>query len=264
MFQCLLLLYRILDSLVSALPNRQFERNSFMVRFAARMLFFFVFGLLAAWPASANSPWAWRPVVIDGGPTGIASAYSLDDIAQASIGYHHANASAPQLWFRFDGKYGDKVHVQIGVPQLQQYRLLRPIVAIVGPGMPAPPDPLPFALPAGYGALIYDTAAESVENYKESFTGTESWRFSAEDFHLPASGPTYIVGFTPNGEEGKFWMAVGEKRSFRFADLFTINETTRKIRAFFEVNETAGVVFWSQVLAGFLAVFLAVFAVSPR
>ena len=131
----------------------------------------------------------------------------------------------------------------------------------------APDRPLPFTLPAGYGALIYDTAAQSVENYKESYTGTTSWRYSTEDFYLPAAGSCYIVGFTPNREEGKFWMAVGEKHVFRFADLFAMNETTRNIRAFFEISETTGtqsVVFWSQVLAIFLALVLAIFAVSPR
>ena len=235
-----------------------------MVRLSARMLPLFVLACLAAWPAAANSPYNYQTVVIDGGPTSISDAYPLDDIEQAAIGYHHATAAQPQLWFSFDGRYADTVHIQMGVPQLEPYRLLRPLVAIVGPGMPAPDRPLPFALPAGYGALIYDTAAQSVENYKESYTGTQSWRFSAEDFRIPASGACYIVGFTPHGEAGKFWMAVGEKHSFRFADLLTINGTTRKVCAFFEITPFTGVVFWSQLLFGFLAAFLAVVAVSPR
>jgi hypothetical protein len=235
-----------------------------MLRLSSSRLLLLAILLLLAWPAAANSPWFYRAVVIDGGPTDISSAYPLTNIGQASIGYHHATADAPQLWFGFEGKYGDKVHVQIGVPQLERYRLLRPLVAIVGPGMPAPDRPLPFALPAGYGALIYDTAAESMTNYKESFTGTTSWRFAAEDYYLPAAGPAYLVGFTPNGEEGKFWMAVGDKRNFVFADLLNINGTTQKIRAFFEVSDTQSVVFWSQLLALFLAVFLAIFAVSPH
>ena len=235
-----------------------------MLRISVRMLALLALVSLTAWPAAANSPWAYHTVVIGGGPTTLSSAYPLDDIEQTSIGYHHATPSAPQLWFSFAGKYADKVHVQIGVPQLEQYRLLRPLVAIVGPGMPAPVRPLPFTLPAGYGAVIYDTAAESVENYKEPYTGTSSWRFSAEDYYLPAAGAAYIVAFTPNGEEGKFWMAVGEKHSFQFADLFTINDTTRKICSFFEISPFQGVVFWSQVLTGFLAVFLAIIAVSPH
>jgi len=228
------------------------------------MLLLLLSVLIVALPAVANSPWKYRAVVIDGGTTDLSSAYALGDVEQASIGYHHATTAAPELWFSFAGKYGDKVHVQIGVPQLEPYRLLRPLVAVVGPGMPAPDRPLPFDLPAGYGALLYDTAAQSVDNYTESYTGTKSWRFAAEDIYLPASGPCYIVGFTPNGGEGKFWMAVGEKDAFRFSDLFTMNETTRKIRDFFEVSEGPGVVFWSQALAIFLAVFLAIFAVSPR
>ncbi len=235
-----------------------------MFRLAPSRLILMALTLSAALPAFANSPWEYRTIVIDGGPTDMSTAYALGNVEQGSIGYHHATATAPQLWFGFDGKYGDKVRVQIGVPQLEQYRLLRPLVAVVGPGMPAPDRPLPFTLPAGYGALIYDTAAQSVENYKESYTGTASWRFSSEDFFLPAAGSSYIVAFTPNGVEGKLWMTVGEKTGFRFTDLFTINETTRQIRSFFEISAEQGVIFWSQVLAGFLAVFLAIFAVSPR
>lgn len=235
-----------------------------MLRITVSKLLFLTLALLAAWPAAANSPYNYRTVVIDGGPTDLSTAYALDDVARASIGYHHATAQAPQLWFGFDGKYGDKVKVQIGVPQLERYRALRPLVAVVGPGMPAPDQPLPFTLPAGYGALIYDTAAQSVENYTESLTGTTSWRYASEDFYLPAAGASYVVAFTPNGEDGKFWLAVGEKRSFRFVDLFTINQTTQKIRAFFEMPATVSVVFWSQLLAVFMLVFLAIFAVSPH
>ena len=235
-----------------------------MLRCSSRTVLISAFALLAAWSAAANSPWDYRTVVIDGGATDISTAYKLGDVEQASIGYHHATPEAPQLWFGFDGQYGDKVHVQVGVPQLERYRLLRPLVAIVGPGMPAPDRPLPFSLPAGCGALIYDTAAESVENFTESYTGTTSWRFEAEDFYLRGTGSAYIVAFTPDGQEGKFWMAVGEKHSFRFADLFTINETTRKVRAFFEITAQQGIVFWSQVLAIFLALFLVIFAVSPH
>jgi hypothetical protein len=235
-----------------------------MLRFTSAPILLLALALLAAWPVAANSPWTYHAVVIDGGATDISTAYTLTDITSASIGYHHATVTAPQLWFGFDGDYGDMVRIQVGVPQLERYRLLRPLVAVVGPGMPAPDRRLPFALPAGYGALIYDTAAQSVENYKESYTGTSSWLFSTEDFYLPAGGETYIVAFTPNGDEGKFWITVGERSSFRFADLFTINNTTRQVRAFFEMTSTQGVVFWSQVLAGFLAIVLAIFAVSPR
>ena len=245
------------------MTSRIRERILCMSRTLSALLFL-ALTALAAFPASANSPWFYRTLVIDGGPTDISTALPLTDIERASIGYHHATPSAPQLWLSLNGRYADKIHVQIGVPKLERYSQLRPRVAVVGPGMPAPSVPLPFTLPAGYGALVYDTAAEPVENYKESYTGTESWRFGAEDLYLPAAGQAYVVAFTPDGQEGKFWVAVGSERSFRFADLFTINETTRKIRSFFEVPEQYGVVFWSQVLAGFLAFLLAVFAVSPR
>lgn len=225
-------------------------------------MFLIVFAAIS-FGAQANSPWVYRTVVVDGGETTQINAHPIADSSKAQIGYHNARPEAPRLWFGFDGNYGDKITVQMGVPVLDRFRLLRPKAALVAPGLPQPEEPLPFPLPYGYGAVIYDTASLDVASRTESFTGTQSWVFETDSFFLPQEGRAYLVGYVPGGGAGKFWMTVGTERQFRFADIFTILKRTAQIRAFHEISPGLGVSFWQTfILAGF-AILGTILAVLP-
>lgn len=229
------------------------------INFALFVLFFAVFPHVA----QANSPWVYRTVVVNGGDTTQINAHPIADSSKAHIGYHNARPEAPQLWFGFDGYYADKITVRMGVPVLDRFRLLRPKAALVAPGLPQPEEPVPFRLPPGYGAVIYDTAMLDVSSRTESFTGTQSWVFESGSFFLPQEGRAYLVGYVPGGGAGKFWMTVGTDRQFRFADMFTILKRTAQIRAFHEMSPGLGVSFWQTLILMGFAILGTILAVLP-
>ncbi len=233
------------------------------MHFLSRAGVFVFFAVLVSGVSAAQNPWVYDNIVVDGPATGITSAYEIPDFTAASIAYHHATPEKPELWFGFDAVYHDSITVRMGVPQLERYRMLRPVAAVVGPGLPVPASPLPFDLPAGYGAVLYDCAEKNVTTEKERFSGTTSWIFESENILLPGTGAYYLVGYVPGGGDGKFWMSLGEDRKFKFSSLFSVPRTIREIRAFYEQSEDRGTVFWGTFLAVILSAFLAVMAVSP-
>ncbi len=198
---------------------------------------------LIGFNAAAETPWDYRTVVIDGRATDARSAHSIEDPKKGHIGYHRARENAPALWLRFEGGYGDRIMLRMGVPALDQYRLLRPAIAVLGQGLPPVTEEVPFEIPEGFGGYIYHTAPLNIERYENNYHGVVSWRFEAIEHVLDHAGRVYVVGFIPVPEnpeartdypDGKFWMTVGDKVNFRMRDLFRIYSDTRRIRAFFE------------------------------
>jgi hypothetical protein len=205
--------------------------------------------LLLASPFAA----AHKPVVVGADqPSSLADPYVLDDVTVSQVGYHAVSATAPAIWFRFAGTAGQEVLIQGGVPKIERFRGLRPLVALVGPGLPA--AELPFALPEGFGALVFDTANETPEEFDEPFTGTQSWQFAANRPILPQTGDYYAVGYLPPGETGKIWLTVGTIESFGLGDILTLPAVLIQVRLFHEVFPLGGLIFWA--LLGLLALAL--------
>ena len=57
-----------------------------------------------------------------------------------------------QVWIAFNGKAGDLVYFQLGVPYLTRLENYRPALALVGPGMGGVKPPI--AIPAGLGSQV--------------------------------------------------------------------------------------------------------------
>lgn len=212
----------------------------------------------------APSPWTHRVVVVNGGETSLTAPHEIADTDRAQIGYHNATAAAPALWFAFEGSYQKPLTVRMGVPKLESYRLLRPCAALVAPGLPQPESPLPFAIPPGYGAIVYNTADQAVADGKDGFTGTQSWMFEADTLAPVSAGRAFLVGFLPEGGSGKFWMTLGDETRFRFADLFTVVPRTVEIRRFHEMSGGLGATVWQVLLVLGFAVLVTAVAVSPK
>ena len=212
----------------------------------------------------APSPWTHHVVVVDGGETSLTAPHEIADTDRAQIGYHSATETAPFLWFAFEGSYQKPVTVRMGVPKLEAYRLLRPCAALVAPGLPQPEPPLPFPIPPGYGALVYNTADQAVTDGRDGFTGTRSWMFAADTLSPVSAGRAFLVGYLPEGGAGKFWMTVGDETRFRFADLFGVVSKTVEIRRFHEMSDGFGATVWQVVTVLGLALLITLVAVSPK
>ena len=149
-----------------------------------------------------------------------------------------------------------QLYLQAGVPKIDRYAALRPRMALLGPGLPPPEVALPFTLPDGYGALLYDMDGETPVLFDEKFTGTESWQFPAQEPMAETTGRYYAVIYLPDGVEGKLWMAVGVEEQFGIADILTLPQTLIKVRLFHEIFPLGGLLFWAMLAPLFIIILL--------
>ena len=187
--------------------------------------------------------WAHKPVVIDGGPTDYETAHEVPDPVVSYVGYHERTSEAPELWFTFESEEGSPIFMQLGVPEIERYESLRPSMVLLGPGLPE--IDVPFEIPEGYGGIEYKSEDQGEPVYfEEEFTGTNSWQFEAVEIDASATARYYLVGYIPSGEDGKFFMALGEKEVYGFSDLFTLPRVLIKVRRFHEVFPIGGLLGW--------------------
>lgn len=185
-------------------------------------------------------------------------ALVVHDIDVSQVTYFEVTASSPQYWLAIDAPQSASLSLSIGVPVIDRYRTFRPALAVLGPGLPSVSLPLP--VPQGYGAEIL--ATDGVTNppvFHEPFTGTDSWTLRADRLTLGEAGRYYIVLFSPRGETGKLWAAIGEREAFGLADFLNLPAVVKEVRAFHEVSgrpawlDTAGwIVFGAMSIAFWL------------
>lgn len=204
--------------------------------------------------------WAHKPVTIDAGRTDAGNAFSIDDIAVSQVGYINCTPDKPELWFTFTAQAGGVLKAQLGVPKIERFAGLRPEMVVLGPGLPT--VEVPFAIPEGYGGVIFSMAAETPTEFDEEFTGTPSWQFDEISYAIPADGRYYLVGYLPNGEAGKFWMALGTDEAFGIADILSLPVVLIQVRLFHEMFPIGGLLSW--VLLGLLGAVAGLIALFSR
>ncbi len=142
------------------------------------------------------------------------SSYVVDDPNISIVVYQTITCEAPELWLEFDADDDFELYVQLGVPVIPGLAEYHPTVAVIAEGLPMV-DNLPFDIPDGMGAVVYESEASPSEFF-EPFTQTESWVWVEE--RLQVSGAGYIVGWHPEGFSGKMWLATGEVEDFSDVD----------------------------------------------
>ncbi len=168
---------------------------------------FAVLALLAVPTADAHKP-TFGPGYADAD-----SALLLDDPDVSIVLYREITCDEPQVWITFDADPGYEAWVQLGVPEIERLADYRPALAVVAPGLPD--ADLPFALPAGTGAVVFETdQVDQPADFYEAFTQTSSWVLVEALVTLPEGGPAWVVAWDPEGWTGKLWVAVGTVEDF--------------------------------------------------
>lgn len=186
--------------------------------------------LTVASPASAHKP------SFSNGQYGAADrAYPVQNIDHSIVVYHEITCDDRQLWLRFDApEAGKGLFVQLGVPAIHRLDQYRPSLAVIAPGLPSAELQLPFYIPPGMGVEVL--SAEMDRPFHEPFTGTDSRIVVERTLTLPSGGGGYIVAWDPGARPGKLWVAVGEKETFGFADLFRFVGWRAGARDFHEIG----------------------------
>jgi hypothetical protein len=94
----------------------------------------------------------------------------------------------------FDYPAGQRFKAEIFIPAHDDLKDFSPDIALVGPGLPQPADPLPFKIPQGMGAVI--ARSNSTYAYFDIFTQMTYYpRAKIEIENMPQSARYYMVVF---------------------------------------------------------------------
>lgn len=192
--------------------------------------------LLAVVLLVCSSGWAHRLVPNDGTHDDATSALNVDDPDLSQLFLQELDAENPELWISFHHKPGGGIYFQLGLPDLPASETYRPSVALLAPGFPAAPG-LPFDVPEGYGAMVFDSGDAEPELFEEHFTGTDSLILFEETVTSDEDSVFYLVLYHPDGVPGKAWVALGKREAFGVTDILNFAQTVDTVRTFHEVED---------------------------
>lgn len=183
---------------------------------------------------------AHRPLQIGGPPS---PALTVRDPEVSQVIYAELQAEQVDV-IRFQGKEGQRIVLQLGIPELERLKDFQPVVALLGPGLPRA-EGLPFG--SEQGAKLYPFQAD--RPFFEHFTRTSSRMAPPFEISLPATGEYLVSVFSRRGS-GKYWLAIGEKEVFGVRDWLMLPLTIWNVRRFHEIPAWKDVLF----LAGTIGV----------
>ena len=170
-------------------------------------------------------------------PSSWTGALSIRDPGVSQVLYGRVGPARVRVWFRFEGKAGDRIPFTVGVPYIKRLEGFRPSAAIIGSGLPPPPGTL--GAPPGLGALVFAPRGEA-RVFHEEFTGTTSWIVIEEEYRLPAEGRWYLLAFADDAipSYDKLWLAIGTREAFGLADILSLFSVRRFVRDFHELGRS--------------------------
>jgi hypothetical protein len=180
--------------------------------------------------------WGHRLVQNDGTHDSVSTALEIEDPGLSQLVLQELSAESSQLWLSFQVKAGEDLYFQLGLPDISDNRAYRPALALLGPGLPAATG-LPFDVPEGYGALVFDSADAAPQEFHEPFTGTDSLTLLEETETAEMDAVYYLVLYDPEGAPGKAWVAIGKREAFGVEDLVGFSETVNTVRSFHGVSD---------------------------
>lgn len=92
---------------------------------------------------------------------------------------------------KFDYQAGDRFKAEIFIPGHQALREFNPYLALIGPGLPRPREPLPFEIPEGMGAIV--AASDGTFDYFDIFTQMVYFPRAKIEVIMPQTGRYYVA-----------------------------------------------------------------------
>lgn len=124
------------------------------------------------------------------------------------------------------------VYAQAIVPVCPGYEKLLPWFALVGPGLLPPNYPVPFVLPAGYGAIVVPNLAPGAtrRQFYEPFGGKSYYDGPALTMDVSTPGTWYIYMWDPYGVGGDYVGVIGDREIWKLPDILRALVVTPIIR----------------------------------
>lgn len=186
--------------------------------------------LLAAAPASAHRPYFEEQDIVASSP------WTIKDPTISTVVYATLESAADVDYYAFDGRQGERILLEITIPQIEGQDNFAPTLALLGPGLDQATLPTRVERPAGArGALVMEPPAGQAATFFEPFSRTSYWERQSQRVTLPADGRYTVAVWHPAGEAGRYGFVIGDKERPGGDIAFT-----SKLRAYWTPFQPAG------------------------
>jgi hypothetical protein len=140
--------------------------------------------------------------------------------------------------YRLELDEATEIFVESIVPVCPGYEDFLPSFAVVGPGLPAPDETVPFEIPVGEGALVFHDVepGEERETFFEPFGGKHYYQGPTFEDVLILPGTYHVVFWDPLQQGGDYVAAVGRQEVWRLRDIIRALIVTPWIRQDLELH----------------------------
>lgn len=154
--------------------------------------------------ASAHQPYFEESDLTDRAPYVIHNP-------EISLAYYATLDTADDVdYYAFEGKAGERILLEVTIPQIAGQENFAPTLALLGPGLPDAILPQTIARTEGAGAMLLNPPANA-RTFYEPFSGTSYWERQKEFVTLPASGKYTIAVWHPQGAVGRYVFVTGTR-----------------------------------------------------
>ncbi|MDW8319577.1 MAG: hypothetical protein RMN53_17260, partial [Anaerolineae bacterium] len=161
--------------------------------------------LALALPAAAHRPYFEEQ---DVGP---AAPWRIDDPTISTVVYATLEGRQDVDYFAFDGRAGQRILLEMVIPQIEGQADFAPTMALMGPGLPAATLPSAVVQPRGSGALLLPPPPGPAPTFFEPFSRTSYWERQSQRVTLPAGGRYVVAVWHPEGRVGRYGFVIGDK-----------------------------------------------------
>jgi hypothetical protein len=172
-----------------------------LIAFTLTLLLF----LATALPASAHRPYFEDKDIVASSP------WKIDDPTISTVVYATLGSSRDVDYYAFDGKKGQRILLEITIPQIVGQDEFAPTLALMGPGLPSGRLPSQVERPAQAGAQVIPSPAGAVTSFYEPFSRTSYWERQSQRVTLPADGRYVVAIWHPTGELGRYGFVIGDR-----------------------------------------------------
>jgi hypothetical protein len=130
-------------------------------------------------------------------------------------------------YYTFTGRRGQRVVLEMTIPQIAGQELFAPEMALLGPALPPADLPARVMRQAGGGALAIPALTGTAATFNEPFSGTSYWKRQRQVVTLPADGRFVVAVWHSGGEAGRYVFVIGDKERPGGEPAFS-----RKLRAY--------------------------------
>lgn len=160
---------------------------------------------VTALPASAHRPYFEDKDIVASAP------WKIDDPTISTVVYATLGTRQDVDYYAFDGKKGQRVLLEITIPQIEGQDDFAPTLALMGPGLPSGRLPSQIERPARAGIQVIAPPAGPAKSFYEPFSRTSYWERQSQRVTLPATGRYTVAIWHSTGELGRYGFVVGDR-----------------------------------------------------